>query len=69
MRETFSTKTNKDDLTSKREKLQSQAKPPTGNTLDGIKPQPRKPIDELNQTMQMTTERKFAETIEVGPVP
>lgn len=69
MRETFSThKNGKDDNnTSKRERLQSQGatvKTP-GIILENVK-QSRKPQhDELNQTMQVTTDNKFGETIDV----
>ena len=52
MRETFSTRT-QDNLTSKRERLQSQgASKKPAITLDTVKPPARKVIqDELNQTM------------------
>jgi archaellin len=67
MRETFSTKTNKDDLTTKRERLQSQGAgvKPTGITLDANRENPRKNVDELNQTIQVTAGKKFVDAIEV----
>ena len=68
MRETFSTRT-QDNLTSKRERLQSQgASKKPAITLDTVKPPARKVIqDELNQTMQITgskSNKKGAETLE-----
>jgi hypothetical protein len=68
MRETFSTKTTKDELASKRERLQSQGAvhKPNGMTLDAVKHNPKRANpDELNQTMQATADKKFVETIDV----
>lgn len=47
MRETFSTKTNKEELANKRDRLQSQQKS-TGVTIDAIKPASRRAHEELN---------------------
>lgn len=69
MRETFSTHKNskEDNNASKRERLQSQGATvkTAGIMLENAK-QGRKPQhDELNQTMQVTTDNKFGETIDV----